>query len=119
MHNGGDGPGRQSRARSDGGAFWPVHPSLARKHRPTATCLPAGRRPGLRRVMRRPLIRRKRQRSIRVLLTAIFVVPLASLIGLWAFAASVAVPSAVREHNFNTENNQYGGAAQGLGEQPG
>jgi signal transduction histidine kinase len=66
-----------------------------------------------------PLIRRKRQRSIRVLLSAIFIVPLASLIGLWAFAASVAVPSAVREHNFNTENNLYGGAAQGLGEQLG
>ncbi len=65
------------------------------------------------------LIRRKRQRSIRVLLAAIFIVPLASLIGLWAFAASVTVTSAIREHNFKTENTLYGGSAQGLGTQLG
>jgi signal transduction histidine kinase len=67
--------------------------------------------------MRSPLIRRKRQRSIRVLLSVIFVVPLASLIGLWAFAASVTVTNAIREHNFKTENTLYGGSAQGLGTQ--
>ena len=61
-----------------------------------------------------PQIRRKRQRSIRVLLTAIFIVPLASLLGLWGFAASVTVSNAVREHNFNTEDRLYGGWAQSL-----
>jgi signal transduction histidine kinase len=65
------------------------------------------------------LVRRKRQRSIRVLLAAIFIVPLASLIGLWAFAASVTVSSAIKEHNFKTENTLYGGSAQGLGTQLG
>ena len=59
-------------------------------------------------------LRRKRQRSIRVLLALIFVVPLASLLGLWGFAASVTVSNAVQEHNFNTENQKYGGWAQSL-----
>jgi signal transduction histidine kinase len=59
-------------------------------------------------------LRRKRQRSIRVLLALIFIVPLASLLGLWGFAASVTASNAVEEHNFNAENQQYGGWAQGL-----
>ena len=57
-------------------------------------------------------VRRKRQRSIRVLLTAIFIVPIVSLLGLWAFAASVTVSNAVQEHNFNREDQNYGGSAQ-------
>jgi signal transduction histidine kinase len=57
-------------------------------------------------------LRRKRQQSIRALLALIFIVPLASLLGLWAFAASVTTSSAVEEHNFNTENQQYGGFAE-------
>ena len=61
-----------------------------------------------------PQIRRKRQRSIRVLLTAIFIVPLASLLGLWGYAASVTVSNAIQEHNFNTEDRLYGGWAQSL-----
>lgn len=61
-----------------------------------------------------PQIRRKRQRSIRVLLTTIFIVPLASLLGLWGFAASVTVSNAIREHNFNTEDRLYGAWAQSL-----
>jgi signal transduction histidine kinase len=61
-----------------------------------------------------PHIRRKRQRSIRALLTAIFIVPLASLLGLWGFAASVTVSNAIQEHNFNTEDQLYGGWAQTL-----
>jgi signal transduction histidine kinase len=69
--------------------------------------------------MQSPLIRRKRQRSIRVLLAAIFIVPLVSLIVLWAFAASVTVSSAIKEHNFKAENTLYGGSAQGLGTQLG
>jgi hypothetical protein len=59
-------------------------------------------------------LRRKRQRSIRVLLTLIFIVPLVSLLGLWAFAASVTVSNAIQEHNFNSENRMYGGWAQAL-----
>jgi signal transduction histidine kinase len=59
-------------------------------------------------------LRRKRQQSIRALLALIFIVPLASLLGLWAFAASVTTSSAVEEHNFNTLNQQYGARAQGL-----
>jgi signal transduction histidine kinase len=59
-------------------------------------------------------VRRKRQRSIRVLLTLIFIVPLVSLLGLWGFAASVTVSNAVQEHNFNSENRMYGGWAQAL-----
>lgn len=58
--------------------------------------------------------RRKRQRSIRVLLALIFIVPLASLLGLWGFAASVTVSNAVQEHNFNAEDQLYGGSAQTL-----
>ncbi|HTX85058.1 MAG TPA: nitrate- and nitrite sensing domain-containing protein [Streptosporangiaceae bacterium] len=59
-------------------------------------------------------MRRKRQRSIRVLLALIFIVPLASLLGLWGFAASVTLSNAIQEHNFNTEDQQYGGWAQTL-----
>jgi signal transduction histidine kinase len=59
-------------------------------------------------------LRRKRQRSIRVLLALIFIVPLASLLGLWGFAASVTVSNAVQEHNFNAEDQLYGGWAQRL-----
>ena len=59
-------------------------------------------------------LRRKRQRSIRVLLALIFIVPLASLLGLWGFAASVTVSNAIQEHNFNTENRLFGGWAQTL-----
>jgi len=58
--------------------------------------------------------RRRRPRSIRVLLTLIFIVPLASLLGLWGFAASVTVSNAIQEHNFNSENRMYGGWAQAL-----
>src|SRR5580700_8895553 len=59
-------------------------------------------------------LRRRRQRSIRVLLTLIFIVPLVSLLGLWGFAASVTVSNAVQEHNFQSEDSRYGGWAQAL-----
>jgi len=55
-----------------------------------------------------------RRRSIRALLTPIFVVPLVSLLALWGFAASVTVLNALREHNFTAENKRYGGQAQKL-----
>ncbi|HSR86596.1 MAG TPA: nitrate- and nitrite sensing domain-containing protein, partial [Streptosporangiaceae bacterium] len=56
--------------------------------------------------------RRRRPRSIRALLTPIFIVPLASLLGLWGFAASVTVSNAVQAHNSNNENRSFGGSAQ-------
>jgi signal transduction histidine kinase len=59
-----------------------------------------------------------RRRSIRELLALLFVVPLVSLLALWGFAASVSLLSALREHNFTTENRLYGRAAQALGLEP-
>jgi signal transduction histidine kinase len=55
---------------------------------------------------------RRRERPIRALLALIFIVPLASLVGLWGFAASVTVSNAIQEHNFNREDALYGGWAQ-------
>jgi len=48
-------------------------------------------------IIRRPV----RSRPIRLFLIGMFAVPLLSLIGLWAFAASVTVPEAVSDHNYN------------------
>src|ERR1700746_763697 len=48
-------------------------------------------------VTRRPI----RSRPIRLFLVIMFAVPLVSLIGLWAFAASITVPEAVSDHNYN------------------
>jgi Nitrate and nitrite sensing/Histidine kinase-, DNA gyrase B-, and HSP90-like ATPase len=56
-----------------------------------------------------------RSRSIRAMLTPLFVVPLVSLLALWGVAASVTLLNALREHNFTTENRLYGGQAQMLG----
>jgi signal transduction histidine kinase len=67
----------------------------------------------------RSLPRRRRQRSIRTLLALIFVIPLLSLLGLWGFAASVTLTSALHEQEFSTENTLYGGSATGLGTQLG
>jgi len=55
-----------------------------------------------------------RTRSIRALLAPIYVVPLASLVALWVFAASLTALNALREHNYNTENKLYGAQAQTL-----
>ncbi len=49
------------------------------------------------------------------MLGPIFIVPLVSLLALWIFAASVTLLNALREHDFTTENQRYGGAAQVLG----
>ncbi|HEX9063661.1 MAG TPA: nitrate- and nitrite sensing domain-containing protein, partial [Streptosporangiaceae bacterium] len=59
--------------------------------------------------------RTPRRRSIKTLLALLFIVPLISLLALWAFAASVTLINAVREHNYTSENQHYGGAAQALG----
>ena len=56
-----------------------------------------------------------RSRSIRAMLAPLFVVPLVSLLALWGFAASVTLLNALREHDFTSENELYGGQAQLLG----
>jgi signal transduction histidine kinase len=48
-------------------------------------------------VFRRPV----RSRPIRLFLVIMFAVPLVSLVGLWAFAASITVPEAISDHNYN------------------
>ena len=48
-------------------------------------------------IIRRPI----RSRPIRLFLITMFAVPLVSLIGLWAFAASVTAPEAISDHNYN------------------
>jgi len=58
--------------------------------------------------------RPRRQRPVRALLALLFVIPLASLIALWGFAASVTLSNAIQAHNFNTEDNLYGVWAQAV-----
>src|SRR5262245_33435031 len=52
-----------------------------------------------------------RSRPMRVFLVSMFVVPLASLIALWAFAASVTVPRAIGDHNYTTISKALTGPA--------
>ena len=56
-------------------------------------------------IFRRPV----RSRPIRMFLISMFVVPLASLAGLWAFAASVTVPRAISDHNYNEVSSALSG----------
>jgi signal transduction histidine kinase len=51
-------------------------------------------------VLRRPV----RSRPIRLFLLTMFAVPLVSLVGLWAFAASVTVPGAIKDHNYSVNS---------------
>ncbi len=51
-------------------------------------------------VFRRPI----RSRPIRLFLITMFAVPLVSLVGLWAFAASITVPGAISDHNYNASS---------------
>jgi signal transduction histidine kinase len=55
-----------------------------------------------------------RQRPVRALLALLFIVPLASLLALWGFAASVTLSNAIQAHNFNTEDGLFGGGAQAV-----
>ena len=48
-------------------------------------------------IFRQPI----RSRPIRLFLISMFAVPLVSLVGLWAFAASVTVPAAISDHEYN------------------
>jgi signal transduction histidine kinase len=57
--------------------------------------------------IRRPV----RSRPIRLFLISMFAVPLVSLVGLWAFAASITVPSAISDHNYNVNSVALTGPA--------
>ncbi len=48
-------------------------------------------------IIRRPV----RSRPIRLFLVGMLVVPLVSLLALWVFAATVTVPPAISDHNYN------------------
>ena len=52
-------------------------------------------------VLRRPV----RSRPIRLFLISMFAIPLVSLVGLWVFAASVTVPEAVSDHDYNVSTS--------------
>jgi signal transduction histidine kinase len=54
------------------------------------------------------------QRPVRAQLALLFVIPLASLLGLWGFAASVTLSNAIQARNFNTEDRSYGVWAQAV-----
>jgi signal transduction histidine kinase len=58
-----------------------------------------------------------RRRPIRFTLACMFVVPLASLIALWGFAASVTLGQSVQDSNYNAQYSILGKPAQVLGVQ--
>src|ERR1700730_18010183 len=72
--------------------------------RPPGGGIPSPARPG-------------RQRSIRSTITILLVLPVVSLIALWAYAAASAVGGAVTKLNADTINKDVGGPLQVLGEQ--
>src|SRR5258708_2349904 len=57
--------------------------------------------------IRRPV----RSRPIRLFLISMFAVPLVSLVALWAFSASVTVPSAISDHNYDVISTALNGPA--------
>ncbi len=57
--------------------------------------------------IRRPV----RSRPIRLFLISMFAVPLVSLIGLWVFVASITVPRAISDHNYNIVSTARNGPA--------
>jgi len=58
--------------------------------------------------------RRRRQRPIRATLTVLLVIPLLSLIALWAYAASSTVGGALAKRNSDTVNSDIGAPTQAL-----
>jgi signal transduction histidine kinase len=58
-----------------------------------------------------------RQRSIRSTITILLVLPLISLIALWAYAAASTVGGAIAKRNADALNKDVGGPLQVLGEQ--
>ncbi len=67
--------------------------------------------------IRRPV----RSRPIRLFLLSMFVVPLVSLVGLWAFAATITISNAVNDHYYNVGvtiiTKGFGGLTAGLPEE--
>src|SRR6266571_1505750 len=61
--------------------------------------------------------RRGRQRPIRSTLTILLVIPLVSLIALWAYAAGSTVGGAIGKQNSDTANKVIGAPTQALFEQ--
>jgi signal transduction histidine kinase len=59
---------------------------------------------------RRPV----RSRPIRLFLIGMFVIPLVSLVGLWAFAASSTIRSATNDHEYNVSVETLNKSARGL-----
>src|SRR6185312_1846496 len=57
--------------------------------------------------IRRPV----RSWPMRLFLVSMFAVPLVSLIALWAYAASIAVPRAIGDHNYTTISKALTGPA--------
>jgi signal transduction histidine kinase len=53
-------------------------------------------------------------RPIRLFLISMFAVPLVSLVGLWVFAASITVSSAVSNHNYNTTTSSINASIAAL-----
>ncbi len=58
--------------------------------------------------------RRVRQRPIRSALTVLLIIPLVSLIALWAYAASSTVGGAIAKRNSDTVNKDIGAPTQAL-----
>ena len=58
--------------------------------------------------------RASRQRSIRSTITILLVIPLLSLIALWAYAAVSTVGGAIANQNDNTLNQEVGGPIAAL-----
>src|SRR6516162_695357 len=50
-----------------------------------------------------------RSRPIRLFLISMFAVPLVSLAALWAFGASITVPAAISDHNYNEVSTALNG----------
>ena len=61
-------------------------------------------------LFRRPV----RSRPIRLFLISMFAVPLVSLVGLWVFAASITVSSAVSNQNYNSTTRSINASIQAL-----
>jgi signal transduction histidine kinase len=59
-------------------------------------------------------VRRTRPRSIRYTLIGLMVIPLISLIALWAYAATSTVGGALAQRAYDTENRDTGGPGQAL-----
>jgi len=56
----------------------------------------------------------RRRRSIRFSLSGLIIIPMISLVTLWAFAAQSTASEAINQRNLDTTNEIYGGAAQPL-----